>query len=40
VDLKDYSEDGLNFSVNEFGEALGTVWGHTFWGNRQKQKGI
>jgi hypothetical protein len=25
VDLKDYSEDLLNFSVNEFGEALGTT---------------
>ena len=25
MDLKDYSEDLLNFSVNEFGEALRTA---------------
>ena len=25
MDLKDYSKDLLNFSVNEFGKALGTA---------------
>jgi hypothetical protein len=30
VDLKDYSEDLLNFSVNEFEKALGTVGGTLF----------